>query len=122
MCRSIFIGPEHIKNKYEVNGGESSVYANGSGARRMQVFIDESGTFTGYHAGSISVVGALAIPDGNMPRLRKKYARIRKGLLTDGNEVKGLNLNAAQVNRVVRLIKDRDAIFEVTAVDLGLHL
>jgi hypothetical protein len=30
-------------------------------------------------------------------------------------------LNAAQINRVVRLIKDRDAIFEVTAVDLGLH-
>lgn len=87
----------------------------------MQVFIDESGTFTGYHAGSISVVGALAIPDGNMPRLRKKYARIRKGLLTDGDEVKGRDLNPAQVNRVVRLIKDRNAIFEVTAVDLGLH-
>jgi hypothetical protein len=55
----------------------------------MQVFIDESGTFTGYQPGSISVVGALAIPDGNMPRLRKKYARIRKGLLTNGDEVKG---------------------------------
>jgi len=87
----------------------------------MQVFIDESGTFTGYQPGSISVVGALAIPDGNMPRLRKKYARIRKGLLTNGDEVKGRDLNAAQINRVVRLIKDRDAIFEVTALDLALH-
>jgi hypothetical protein len=56
-----------------------------------------------------------------MRRLRKKYARIRKSLLSEGEEVKGSKLNAAQINRVVRLIKDRDAIFEVTAVDLGLH-
>lgn len=30
-------------------------------------------------------------------------------------------MNAAQINRVVRLIKDRDAILEVTALDLALH-
>jgi hypothetical protein len=29
----------------------------------MHVFIDESGSFSGFHAGSISVVGVLAIPD-----------------------------------------------------------
>jgi hypothetical protein len=51
---------------------------------------DESGNFTGYQPGSIDVVGALAIPDANMPLLRKKYARIR---------------NAAQINRVVRLTR-----------------
>jgi len=45
----------------------------------MNVFIDASGTFTDYHPGSISVVGALSIPDGNFPRLKKKYARTRKG-------------------------------------------
>jgi hypothetical protein len=87
----------------------------------MHVFIDESGNFTDYHQGSISVVGALAIPDGNLPRLRKKYARIRKGLSADGGEIKGRELNSTQIDRVVRLIKDRDVIFEVTAVDLGLH-
>jgi hypothetical protein len=85
------------------------------------VFIDESGNFTGYHPQSVSVVGALAILEGNLPRLRKKYARIRQSLLADGDEVKGRDLDAAQINRVVRLIKDRDAIFEVTAVDLELH-
>jgi hypothetical protein len=87
----------------------------------MHVFIDESGNFTDYQPRSISVVGALAIPDGNLPRLREKYARIRKSLLTDSGEVKGRDLTPAQINRVVRLIKDRDAIFEVTAVDLELH-
>lgn len=87
----------------------------------MHVFIDESGTFSGHQPRSISVVGALAIPDGNLPRLKKKYARIRKGLLTGDGEVKGRDLDAGQIDRVVRLIKDRDAIFEVTALDLALH-
>jgi hypothetical protein len=88
----------------------------------MQIFIDESGLFIEYQPRSIHVVGALAIPDGNLPRLRKKYARIRNSLLSDGNrEVKGSGLNADQIGRVVRLIKDRDVIFEVTALDLGLH-
>lgn len=87
----------------------------------MHVFIDESGTFIGHQPRSISVVGALAIPDGNLPRLKKKYARIRKSLLTGDGEVKGRDLDAGQIDRVVRLIKDRDAIFEVTALDLALH-
>ncbi|MGY4310884.1 hypothetical protein [Bradyrhizobium sp. JR3.5] len=82
----------------------------------MHVFIDESGTFIGHQPRSISVVGALAIPDGNLPRLKKKYA-----LLTGDDEVKGRDLDAGQIDRVVRLIKDRDAIFEVTALDLALH-
>jgi hypothetical protein len=87
----------------------------------MYVFVDESGTFTGYHQGSISVVGALAVPDGNLARLKKKYARIRKGLPKEDGQVKGRLLNAVEIDRVVRLLKDRDAIFEVNAVDLGLH-
>lgn len=71
----------------------------------MHVFIDESGTFIGHQPRSISVVGALAIPDGNLPRLKKKYARIRKSLLTGDGEVKGRDLDAGQIDRVVRLIK-----------------
>lgn len=87
----------------------------------MHVFIDESGNFTGYQQRSVSVVGALAIPDGNLPRLRKKYARIRKGLRKENGEVKGRDLSAVEIDRVVRLIMNRDAVFEVTAIDLGLH-
>jgi hypothetical protein len=41
----------------------------------MHVFIDESGSFTGFHAGSISVVGALAIPDGKLEILANMFAR-----------------------------------------------
>jgi putative transposase len=55
----------------------------------MHIFIDESGSFTGYHPRSISVVAALAIPNGNIRGIRRKYARIRPSLPKDNGEVKG---------------------------------
>jgi hypothetical protein len=87
----------------------------------MHIFLDESGTFVGYERGSIGVVGALVIPDGNLRRLRRKFARIRPSLLKEGDEVKGRLLEEHDLNRVVRLLATREAIFEVTALDLGLH-
>jgi len=87
----------------------------------MHIFLDESGTFVGHQKGSISVVGALVIPDGNLRRLRRRFARIRPSLLKDGSEVKGRLLGEHDVNRVVRLVATREVIFEVTALDLGLH-
>jgi hypothetical protein len=87
----------------------------------MHIFIDESGTFVDYQKGSIGVVGALVIPDGNLRRLRRKFARIRPSLLKGGGEVKGRLLGEYDVNRVVRLLAAREALFEVTALDLGLH-
>jgi hypothetical protein len=66
-------------------------------------------------------VGALVIPDGNLPRLRRKFARIRPSLLKEGNEVKGRLLGEHDVNRVAKLLANREALFEVTALDLGLH-
>lgn len=87
----------------------------------MHIFLDESGSFVGFQKGSIGVVGALVIPDGNLSRLRRKFTRIRPSLLKEGNEVKGRLLGEHEVNRVVRLLATREALFEVTALDLGLH-
>jgi hypothetical protein len=87
----------------------------------MHIFLDESGTFTSYQRGSIAVVGALVIPDGNLPRLRRKFARIRPSLLKGGTEVKGRLLGESDVNRVVRLLANREGLFEATVLDLGLH-
>jgi hypothetical protein len=87
----------------------------------MHIFIDESGLFIDYQPGSISVVGALVIPDGNLRGLRRKFARIRPSLPKEDGEVKGRRLEAHDVNRVIRLLATREAIFEVTAIDLGLH-
>lgn len=87
----------------------------------MHIFIDESGTFSGYHDRSISVVGALAIPDGKLEFIKRKYAKIRTRLPTEGGEVKGRLLNERQVDEVVTLLARNDAIFEITAIDLGFQ-
>jgi hypothetical protein len=87
----------------------------------LHVFIDESGTFTGYHDCSVSVVGALAIPNGKLGTIRTKYARLRTQLPTKNGEVKGSLLNEQQVDAVIALLARNDAIFEITALDLGFH-
>jgi hypothetical protein len=40
----------------------------------VRIFIDESGTFSGFQANSVSVVGALVIPDVMMRNIETKYA------------------------------------------------
>lgn len=87
----------------------------------MHVFIDESGSFTGYHDQSLSVVGALAIPGGKLDFIKRKYAKIRARLPLEKGEVKGRLLNERQVNEVTTLLARNDAVFELTAVDLGFH-
>lgn len=87
----------------------------------MRIFIDESGTFSGFQANSISVVGALVIPDVMMGKIEKKYAKFRDALPKENGEVKGKLLDEQQVNKVVTLLMRNDALFEITALDLGLH-
>jgi hypothetical protein len=87
----------------------------------VRVFIDESGSFSGFHAGSLSVVGALVIPDVMMEKIGKKYAKFRDKLPQENGEVKGRLLNEKQVDKVVTLLVRNEALFEITALDLGLH-
>lgn len=87
----------------------------------MHVFIDESGSFTGYHDRSVSVVGALAIPSGKLPKVRGKYGKIRPQLPKEKGEVKGRLLNEEQVDAVVTILRRNEALFEITAIDLGFQ-
>lgn len=87
----------------------------------MHIFLDESGSFTGFHAGSISVVGALAIPDQKLDSLKKRYAKIRERLPLEKGEVKGRLLNEWQIDEVVTLLARNEVIFECTVIDLGMH-
>jgi hypothetical protein len=86
----------------------------------VRIFIDESGTFSGFQANSVSVVGALVIPDVMMGNIEKKYAKLR-GSLPKENGEKGKRLNEVQVDKVVTLLMRNGALFEITALDLGLH-
>jgi hypothetical protein len=85
----------------------------------LHVFIDESGSFTGYHDLSLSVVGALAIPDYKLDAILEKYAKLRVGLPKERGEVKGRLLTEDQVDRVVAMLTHNDVIFELSAVDLA---
>jgi hypothetical protein len=55
----------------------------------MKIFIDESGTFSGFHDLSIGAVGALAVPDSKLAFIERKYDGIRKRLPHANGEVKG---------------------------------
>jgi hypothetical protein len=87
----------------------------------LHIFIDESGSFTGFDIGSISVVGAVVIPDSAMPRLVKKYEKVRSTLGQHEGEVKGRLLNEQQVDKVATLLMRNEAIFIATVLDLGVH-
>jgi hypothetical protein len=87
----------------------------------MHVFVDESGSFSGFHDKSISVVGALAIPDGKLEFLARKFEKIRARLPLQNGEVKGRLLNEDQIDEIAMLLARNETLFEVTAVDLGLQ-
>jgi len=84
----------------------------------MKIFIDESGTFSGFHPGSLGAVGALAILDRKLTLLEKKYSKIRQHLPRLNGEVKGKLLNENQISEVVSLLARNEVIFEVTVIDL----
>jgi hypothetical protein len=88
----------------------------------MHIFIDESGTFApviGKH--SISAVGALVVPDDNLKELVQRYQLLRSALPQKGIEVKGRELDEKAVDSVIQLLVNDDVLFEITAIDMGLH-
>ncbi len=87
----------------------------------MHVYIDEAGSFSGFHSGSLSAVGALAIPDSKMNFIQKQFAKLRGRLPLDKGEVKGRLLDESQVNQVVGFLARNEVLFEVTVTDLGLQ-
>ncbi|MGC1588309.1 MAG: hypothetical protein WA791_21810 [Rhodomicrobium sp.] len=87
----------------------------------MQIFIDESGSFAGFHPGSISVVGALAIPDGKLEFLTKKFSKAKTHFPLEKGETKGRLLDEQQIDQVVTLLARNEVIFETTAIDLGIQ-
>jgi hypothetical protein len=86
----------------------------------MHIFIDETGSFGGIaDFPSISMVGALIVPDSRLASLEKRYGRLRRGFPTDDKgEVKGRSLNEHQVADVVALLFDHSALFEAAAITI----
>ena len=86
----------------------------------MHIFIDETGTFTGIgQPNSISMIGALIVPDARLRSLEREYSKIRKYLPQESGEVKGLGMtfisepmsgfwapNDAEVNQIEAIMGD----------------
>jgi hypothetical protein len=88
----------------------------------LHIFIDESGSFTPVTSrASVSVVGALIVPEHKLDLLFRKYSRMRERLPKEKGEVKGRLLREADVARVVDLLHKNTCIFEVVAIDLAVE-
>ena len=90
----------------------------------LHIFIDESGTFTGVGADApaVSTLGALILASHRLPKLFRKYERLRVNLPKNRKgEVKGSKLNEAQVAAVVELLWKNGAIFCASMIDLAGH-
>lgn len=86
----------------------------------MNIFIDESGSFTPVSSGySPSVIGALIVPDHKLKILFEKYARIRHNLpKSRTGEVKGKLLSETQVSKIVDLLRINSCLFEATVIEM----
>ncbi|WP_066659164.1 MULTISPECIES: hypothetical protein [unclassified Sphingomonas] len=89
----------------------------------VHIFIDESGTFGAIGSGrsSISVQGALILASHRLPKLFRKYTRLRANLPKRKGEVKGSLLNEAQVAAVIDLLRRNEGIFCASMIDTGEH-
>lgn len=97
---------------------------NSSRVAFLHIFIDESGTFTGVGADApaVSVLGALILTSHSLPKLFRRYIRLRTNLPKNRKgEVKGSKLNEAQVAAVVELLRRNGAIFCASMIDLAAH-
>jgi hypothetical protein len=89
----------------------------------MHIFIDESGPFAGIgEFPSVSVIGALIMPDARLQSLDKHYKNLRANLPKDKKgEVKGRLLNEQQVENSVSILFAESALFEGAVIDMGIH-
>ncbi|MBR0703128.1 hypothetical protein JQ599_24720 [Bradyrhizobium diazoefficiens] len=88
----------------------------------MHIFIDETGTFTGIGQPlSISMIGALIVPDARKRSLEREYGKLRKYLPIEKGEVKGKRMSEQDIAKLIPILRHHDVIFEVAAIDLGLH-
>lgn len=89
----------------------------------MHIFIDESGTFAGIDRGepAVSTLGALILPTHVLPRLFRRYFRIRSTLPTRKGEVKGSLLNEKQFAEVIELLRKNGAIYCASMIDMSDH-
>ncbi|WP_137044842.1 hypothetical protein [Pseudolabrys sp. FHR47] len=89
----------------------------------MHIFIDETGSFSGIgEFPSVSLVGALVVPDERLASLEKQYNRLSRNFPRDDRgEVKGRALTEKQVASLIPMLFEHSTLFDATGVDVGAH-
>jgi hypothetical protein len=85
--------------------------------------MDETGSFGGIGSfSSVSLVGALIVPDERLQNLEKQYKKLSRNFPRDQKgEVKGRLLDEKQVASVIPMLFENSALFEAAGVDVGAH-
>ena len=89
----------------------------------MKIYIDESGVFSNPNnkPHAVSCIAGLIIPENIEGEIFKKFNDISSKWATDSGEIKGSRLNEPEVAATISLLRDYQVIFEVCAIDLGIH-
>jgi hypothetical protein len=89
----------------------------------MHIYIDESGIFNNLASkrNVASCVAALAIPSSKKVKLFEEFKTLTSGWSGPSGEVKGKELDEAQIAAVVAMLQKYDVVLEITAMDLGIH-
>src|SRR5262249_10937988 len=106
-----------------VPGKRTSVTMGGIGENRnksMHVFVDEAGTFIRSQTKkwAVSCVGALIVPDDNLPEILECFQNLKKRWGAENAEIKGSKLGEQEISSLCSLLQPYDVIFQVTAIDM----
>lgn len=89
----------------------------------MKIYIDESGVFSNPNnkPHTVSCIAGLIIPENIEGEIFKKFNDISSKWATNSGEIKGSRLNEPEVAATISLLRDYQVIYEVCAIDLGIH-
>jgi hypothetical protein len=89
----------------------------------VHTFIDEAGIFNipDSRKWSVSCVGAFVIPDDDVEFINEDFLKLKKNWGYIEKEIKGSQLDEAEIASLIKLLRKYDVIFEVTAIDMKLQ-
>jgi len=89
----------------------------------MNIYIDEAGSFVKppENKYGISAVGALVLPENKTKIIFSKFEALKNKWGFKNSEIKGSQLNEAQINSVIEILQKYNVMFEVVAIDMNIQ-